>query len=75
MAFTSTDLTNVEAAIVALATGTRKVHVSIAGKTITYSDSLVGLDKLKILRSTIQTELDSTAYPLRTYAKQGGRGA
>ncbi len=75
MAFTSTDLTNVEAAIVALATGSRKVEVSIVGKTITYSERLAGLEKLKILRSTIQTELNPTAYPLRTYAKQGGRGA
>ncbi|KKN52422.1 hypothetical protein LCGC14_0612760 [marine sediment metagenome] len=73
MAYTSTDLTNVEAAIVALATGSRKVEVTLAGKSITYAP--VNIDKLRTLRSTIQTELDPTTFPLRTYAKQGGRGA
>lgn len=73
MAFTATDLTNVEAAIVVLATGSRSVQVVMAGKSITYTDSTVSLERLSILRSTIQAELGLISF--RVYAKQGGRGA
>ena len=57
MAFTSTDLTNVQASVVALATGARKTSVTINGKRIDYSP--VELDKLIALRNQIQAEVDS----------------
>lgn len=71
MAFTSIDLSNIEAAIVALATGTRVVQVAIGDKSIRYTEA--ELDKLQSLRSLIQQEL-GMAYT-RTYAKQGGRAS
>ena len=55
MAFTATDLSNIESAIVDLATGTRTTSVSINGKTITYSDA--DLNKLLALKSMINQSL------------------
>ena len=66
MAYTSTDLANIEAAILALATGTRIVSVSYGDKQITYSQS--DLPQLKILKSDIQASLGTV--PLRTKCKQ-----
>ena len=71
MAFTSTDLTNVETAIIALATGERVVQVNIADKLIKFSD--VQIDELRILAAQIKMEL-GLVYT-RTYGKQGGRAS
>jgi len=69
MAFTTTDLENVEAAIVALAEGKRSVQVDRAGKTVSYQAA--NLDKLLLLRGVMQRELG--VVPRRAYAKNGGR--
>lgn len=55
MAYTSTDLDDIIAAIVALAKGTRVVSVQIDGKTIQFSQ--VDLPALRSLRSEIESEL------------------
>ncbi len=57
MAWTSTDLTNIETAITALAMGTRAVTVTLGGMTIRYAT--VDLPQLKALRSQIRHELES----------------
>jgi hypothetical protein len=59
MSYTSTDLTNVQAAIIALATGTRKVSLSIGDKTRTYAQ--VQINELRVLRDEIRSELQSDA--------------
>lgn len=61
MAFTSTDLSNVEDAIIALATGQRAVQVVIGGKSITYSSAK--LSELRRLRDLIRSELEASAGP------------
>ena len=59
MSFTSTDLTSVEAAIVALASGERQVRVTINNKTIEYSQADLG--KLQQLRGLMQAEISHAA--------------
>ncbi len=59
MAYTDTDLTNIQTAIMALATGTRVVSLSIGGKTIQYGQAQ--LNELKALRDEIKSEVNSTA--------------
>lgn len=58
MAFTSTDLANVETAITELAIGQRVTQITIAGKTVTYQAT--DLRKLYELRSLIQAELQTS---------------
>ncbi len=55
MAYTSTDLTNVETAIMALASGRRKVSLTMGDKSISYSNTQI--DDLKQLRADILAEL------------------
>jgi len=69
MAFTTSDLTNIEAAIVSLSTGDAVIQVSIADKLIRYREQ--DYDKLITLRALMQREL-GVVQP-RAYAKQGGR--
>lgn len=54
MAYSETDLSNLEAAIIALATGARKVRVARGDKIMEYSDT--DLDKLRSLRSDMMAE-------------------
>ena len=62
MAYTQTNLTDVESAIVDLAQGKRVVHVIIEGKSIEYSQA--NIDELKDLRADIKSELQAPAeYP------------
>ena len=74
MAYTATDLLNIETAIRALIAGDRTVSVSISDKSIAYERS--DLPALSALRDEIKAEVNLTAgtYVRRTYAKQGGRG-
>ncbi|SEM78826.1 gpW protein [Syntrophus gentianae] len=59
MAYSETDLSNLEAAIIALATGSRKVRVAMGDKIVEFSDT--DLDKLKSLRRDMMAELPGTA--------------
>jgi len=59
MAFTSTDLTAIEQAMVAIASGERVVEVTIAGKTIKYQAA--DLNKLQKLRNMIQADVNNSA--------------
>lgn len=70
MAFTSTDLAQIEAAILALGSGSRTVSVTIGDKMIQYGKADIA--ELMKLKSDIEMSLGY--YPARTYAKQGGRG-
>ena len=72
MAFTGTDLSNVEAAIVALATGERAVSVTIGEKAIRYSEADLG--KLRALRSEIMTDLQAAAGRRRFVLTQTNKG-
>ena len=58
MAFTETDLTNVDAALVALARGQRTVRFTIGDKSIEYSN--VDIDKLQKFRDKIAGEVSTT---------------
>ena len=71
MAFDATDLANVEAAIVDLATGAREVEVTIGDKKVRYGEA--DLEKLQSLRTIIRMDL-GTIYP-RTYVKNAGRAS
>ena len=71
MAFSKSDLANVEQAIRDLVTGQRIVDVTIQGKQITYAQTK--LPELKALRSNIAKEVGSI--PHRVYAKNGGRSS
>jgi len=59
MSYTAIDLTNVQAAIIALATGSRKVSLSIGDKTLTYAHAQI--NELRVLRDEIQAEVNDTA--------------
>ncbi len=54
MAYSETDLSNLETAIIALATGARKVRMAIGDKIVEFSDT--DLDKLRSLRSDMMAE-------------------
>jgi len=70
MAYTTSDLTNIETAIRTFISGARVGQVSIGDHMIHYAD--VTLADLKELRAEIQASLGS--FRPRTYARQGGRG-
>ncbi len=59
MAFSSTDLTSIEAAITALATGERVARVMMGGKSIEYHPA--DLDKLIKLRAIVSADVAATA--------------
>ncbi|SEM74920.1 gpW protein [Syntrophus gentianae] len=59
MAYSDTNLSNIESAIIALATGARKVRVTMGDKSIEYSDA--DLDKLRSLRSDMMAEQTNKA--------------
>ncbi|MEI7638151.1 MAG: gpW family head-tail joining protein [Syntrophus sp. (in: bacteria)] len=57
MAFTSTDLTNVQTAIIALAMGARTVSLTMGDKSIAYGQAQLG--ELRALRDEIIAEVGS----------------
>lgn len=59
MAFTTTDLANIEAAIVKVAVGTRAIECTIDGDTVVYQKS--DIKDMMALRDQIRQELASTA--------------
>lgn len=73
MAFTESDLTSVEAGIVALATGSTAASVSVGGKQLTYGRR--DLPDLLKLRDAIRSDLAFAAGTavLRTHGKPVGR--
>lgn len=74
MAYTQTDLDNIENAIRTIISGTRTVSLSMGDKMIAYT--AVDLPTLQKMRDAIKYEIGIAAgtYFPRTYAKQGGRG-
>lgn len=65
MAYTTTDLANIQAAKLALVTGTREVRVQINGKMIEYSE--VNLDALNALETLVLQSLGTVT--TRAYAR------
>ena len=59
MAFDSTDLANVETAMIDLATGKRVVQIEVGGKTRQFQPA--DLNKLQKLRSLIQADVNNAA--------------
>ncbi len=72
MAYTSTDLANVKAAIMALSMGERAVSVSFGDKQFKYSE--VGLDQLRKLRTEIQADRRASAGRSRYLLTQTSKG-
>jgi len=69
MAFTQTDLDNIDAAILELATGTKAVRVTINNKTIEYQET--SIDQLQKIRAIVQADVGTGA--TRVYAYNGRR--
>lgn len=59
MAFTTANLTTVEGAIIALASGERLVSFTIGDKTFSYAPT--DLEKLRALRDEIRSDLGAAA--------------
>ncbi len=72
MAYTTTDLTNVESAIIALATGTRKVRLSMGDKSIEFGAAQI--EDLKRLRADILAELPATSTRKSFFLTTTGKG-
>jgi hypothetical protein len=74
MAYTQTDLDNIEAAIRAIIAGTRTVALSMGDKSIQYT--AIDLPTLRAMRDEIKAEVGAAAGTIspRSYARQGGRG-
>jgi len=72
MAFSLQDLTQVETAIIRLASGSSVVRVTLGDKTIEYQSS--DIDKLKNLRKEIQSELRSVSGRPNHLVFQTGKG-
>lgn len=61
MAFTATDLANVDAALVSLARGQRTVRITIADKSTEFAN--VDIDKLRAFRDSIAAEISTDTTP------------
>jgi|WetSurSiteA1Bulk_404760.scaffolds.fasta_scaffold32912_3 hypothetical protein len=72
MAFTQTDQESVQAAVIALATGSRVVSATMGDKTIQYGQADV--DKLRALLSEIKTELSAAAGRRRYLLTSSSKG-
>lgn len=65
MAYIANDLLSVEAAILSLVQGTRKVSLTMGDKSITYDKA--DLPELRTLRAEINAELSATATTRKRY--------
>lgn len=72
MAYTQTDLNNVQAAILSLATGDRVASLTIGGKTVQYGQAQ--LADLRALRTEIENQLQSGAGRRRFILTQTSKG-
>ena len=72
MAFTATDLTNIDAALVALARGQRKVRLTMGDKSIEYSN--VDIDKLQKFREVVAAELAASSAAPRYFLTSSSKG-
>jgi hypothetical protein len=75
MAYTTADLTNVEKAIIDLATGKRSTKFVIDGDVVEYA--AVDLPALRLLRGDIASELDAAdpdSACLSAFRFTGGKG-
>lgn len=75
MAYTHADLTNVEKAIIDLATNRRPVKFVIDGNVVEYS--AIQLPQLRDLRNEIAAEVsaaDTTSGSCRSFVVYGGKG-
>ncbi len=72
MAYTATDLATIESAITSLAAGTRKVRVTMNGKTVEYGQ--VDLEQLRSLRDQIQAEVSSASGRRRFVLTSSSKG-
>ena len=73
MAYTQTDLVNVEAAIAAIVAGERVVSVTIDGETVQYQQTEI--TKLMAVRREIMAELQANTTNQRNiYFTQTGKG-
>jgi len=59
MAYTATDLANVQEALIKLATGKRVVSYTIAGRTVTYNQAQI--KEVQALRDEIRAEVENTS--------------
>lgn len=72
MAYTQTDLSKVESAIIALAAGERVVSVMTNGKNIQYGPAQI--EDLEKLRDTIKVELGTTSTTKRYILTSTSKG-
>ena len=72
MAYTSADLTNVEQAIIALASGTKIVRMTIGDKSFEYGQA--DISDLKKLRAEIHAELAESTIRPKFVLTQTGKG-
>lgn len=72
MAYTSTDLTTIESAIIELAAGRRNVQVTLNGKSIRYAET--DLPALRKLRDEIRAELNAAAGQKRFFRTSTSKG-
>jgi len=72
MAYTSTDLTNVEAAISSLMSGTRNVRFTMGDKSFEYAQT--DLKALRELRQDILDEVQTAAVRPRFFLASTGKG-
>lgn len=72
--YTTTDLTNITAAIRDIIAGERVVSLSLGDKSISFTND--DLPRLRALRDEVKYELGLAdgSYATRTYAKNAGRG-
>lgn len=71
MAFTTTDLSNVETAIIKLAQGARVVQVNVDGDVVEYNKTTIA--QLLNLRDQIKAELNAEDTTSTTYSQGRAR--
>lgn len=72
MAYTAADLAAVDAAILAIVNGERQVQVRYEDRQVTFSD--VDIDKLRTLRTSMQSEIAGAAGRRRTTVVSTSKG-